>query len=271
MPSRKRSLESPAMQLDAITAVVLTYNEAPNIGRTLERLRKLPRVVVVDSLSTDGTPEIVRGFPNAELYRRAFDAHASQWNHAIGETGIRTPWILALDADYQLTDAALQEIARLKPGTDVAGYSSRFTYCVFGKPLRGAAYPPVTTLFRTGRGRYVQDGHTQRVVVDGRVETLRERLLHDDRKPLSRWLASQDRYMALEAAKLRASSWRSLRPADAVRRMLIASPVLMPLYCLLVKGNILDGRAGLYYAMQRMLAECLLSVRILESSFEDGR
>ena len=259
------------MQLDAITAVVLTHDEAPNIGRTLERLRTLPRVVVVDSFSTDGTPEIVRGCANAELHQRPFDSHASQWNYAICETGIRTPWILALDADYQLTAAALDEIARIEPSADVTGYSTCFVYCVFGKPLRGTAYPPVTTLFRTGRARYVQDGHTQRVVVDGPVKKLSARLLHDDRKPLSRWLASQDRYMALEAAKLRASSWRNLRAADAVRRTLVASPLLMPLYCLLVKGNILDGRAGLYYAMQRMLAECLLSVRMLESRLEEGQ
>jgi glycosyltransferase involved in cell wall biosynthesis len=259
------------MQLDAITAVVLTYDEAPNIGRTLEKLRFLPRVVVVDSFSTDGTPEIVRAFPNAELHQRAFDSHARQWNYAIDETGIRTPWILALDADYQVTDAARQEIERLVPRDEVAGYASRFVYCVFGKRLRGTAYPPVTTLFRAGRGRYVQDGHTQRVEVQGAVERLEEPLLHDDRKPLSRWLASQDRYMALEAAKLRAAPWTQLRPADAIRRTLVASPLLMLAYCLLVKGNILDGRAGLYYALQRMLAECLLSVRMLESRFEESR
>src|SRR6185437_102295 len=177
-PFRQRSLASPPMQLDAITAVVLTYNEAPNIGRTLERLRALPRVVVVDSFSTDATPEIVRAFPNAGLHQRAFDSHAAQWNHAIAETGIGTAWILALDADYQLTEDALEEIARLEPGADVAGYSSRFVYCVFGKPLRGTAYPPVTTLFRAGKGRYVQDGHTQRLIVDGRVEKLAAPLLH---------------------------------------------------------------------------------------------
>src|SRR6185312_12991 len=140
-----------------------------------------------------------------------------------------------------------------------------FIYCVFGKPLRGTAYPPVTTLFRTGKGRYIQDGHTQRVLVDGRVESLCARLLHDDRKPLSRWRASQDRYMALEAAKLRGSSWGALRRADGVRPALAATPPLMPLSCLLAKGHILHGRPALYSALQPMLAECLLSVRMLES------
>jgi len=45
--------------LDKITAVVLTYNEVPNIGRLLERVRWAAQVVVVDSQSTDGTHQSV--------------------------------------------------------------------------------------------------------------------------------------------------------------------------------------------------------------------
>src|SRR6266853_1961071 len=87
--------------LGAITPVILTFNEAPNIGRTLERLPWARRIVVVDSFSDDDTGAIVTRYPKAELFRRRFDSHANQWNFAIHETGINTEWILALDADYQ--------------------------------------------------------------------------------------------------------------------------------------------------------------------------
>ena len=36
-------------------------------------------------------------------------------------------------------------------------------------------------------------------------------------------------------------------------------PVLTPIYCLFVKGLILDGRAGWKYTAQRSYAELLLS------------
>jgi hypothetical protein len=37
-------------------------------------------------------------------------------------------------------------------------------------------------------------------------------------------------------------------------------------YCLFVKGAILDGRAGLYYAFQRLLSELILSLYLIEES-----
>jgi hypothetical protein len=42
-------------------------------------------------------------------------------------------------------------------------------------------------------------------------------------------------------------------------------PVAVFLYCLFGKGLILNGRAGLFYAMQRMVAEAALSLMLLEA------
>jgi hypothetical protein len=38
----------------------------------------------------------------------------------------------------------------------------------------------------------------------------------------------------------------------------------MFVYCLFGKGGILDGRPGLYYAMQRAAAELILSLSLVE-------
>ena len=246
-----------------ITPVILTWNEAPNLGRTLDALRWAREVVVVDSFSTDTTPDIAAGFPNVRLVRRAFDCHANQWNYAICETGIATPWTLALDADYVLTPGIVEEIGRLEPDGDVSGYRSRFLYCVFGVPLRGSAYPPVVTLFRTGRALYEQDGHTQRLRIAGRIRDLAQPILHDDRKPFSRWLESQRRYTELEAAKLASARAADLPVQDRLRKCIVLAPPVMLFYCLFVKGNVLDGRRGLYYAFQRTIAETMLSIRLL--------
>ena len=155
--------------LDRITPVILTFNEAPNIERTLARLDWASRIVIVDSGSMDETVELARRNPRVDLRERPFDEHARQWNYAITETNVRSEWVLALDADYVLTEDFLGEISRLDSHPDVTGYEARFIYYVFGQPLRGSLYPPVTVLFRAGRGHYVQDGHTQRLVVAGQV------------------------------------------------------------------------------------------------------
>jgi hypothetical protein len=172
--------------------------------------------------------------------------------------------VLALDADFVLTDALVDELKHLTTEGTANGYEASFTYCIEGRPLRGAAYPPVVVLFRRAGAKYRQDGHTQRVQVHGEVRKLSGKILHDDRKPLSQWLASQARYMRLEAEKLAGTAAVSLNAADRLRRMIVVAPPAIFVYCLIVKGGILDGRPGIYYAMQRACAEMILSLNILE-------
>jgi len=257
--------------LDRITPLVLTYNEEANIRRLLESLAWAKRVVVVDSESTDRTRQIASEFANTDFRVRSFDEMASQWTFGLTQSGIESEWILALDADYAIPPAFVEELRRLEPGANVDGYRARFRYCIEGIPLRGTLYPPVTVLFRRQRAQFVQDGHTQRVQLKGRVEKLATPLLHDDRKPLERWFSSQLKYMKLEAAKLRTTRVAQLAWTDRIRTFVVVAPIAAFFYCLFVKGNLLDGRRGLLYAMQRATAEAILSVYFVEAALRPGR
>ncbi|MGH8650120.1 MAG: glycosyltransferase [Burkholderiales bacterium] len=66
--------------LENITPLILTYNEAPNIERTLRQLTWAKRIVVVDSFSTDETLDILKEFQQVQVYQRKFDTAASQDN-----------------------------------------------------------------------------------------------------------------------------------------------------------------------------------------------
>lgn len=256
--------------LDRITPLVLTYNEEANLRRLLQSLAWAKRVVVVDSESTDGTRSIAAEFLNAEFVVRKFDELARQWNYGLAETGIQSDWVLALDADYVLPPVFVAELARLDPAADIDGYRAGFRYCIEGEPLRGGLYPPVTVLFRRERARFLQDGHAHRVSVPGRVETFFSRLLHDDRKPLDRWFSSQLSYMRLEAEKLLSTPLGQLGTPDRIRRLVVVAPVLVFFYCLIMKGNLLDGRRGILYAMQRAAAELILSAFLVEAGMRQG-
>jgi len=248
--------------LNQITPLILTYNEAPNIARALARLSWASDVVVVDSFSDDGTVEMAKLFPQVRLFQRAFESHQNQWEFGLHQTGIATPWVLALDADYVVSDELIRELEALTPEPQTAGYRANFVYCVKGRKLRSGIYPPVTVLYRREAASYVQDGHTQRVALDGEIATLSAPMLHDDRKSLRRWFKSQARYTELEANKLRATDPAALDLADRLRRWRIIVPPAMLVYCLVVRGGILDGWAGFYYAFQRAIAEAMLSHRL---------
>lgn len=252
-----------------ITPLILTYNEAPNIDRTLKRLVWADKIVVVDSYSTDDTLSIVQSYPQVQLFQRQFDTHANQWNYGLEQ--IQTEWVLSLDADYQLSEELIAEIKALPQDTLIDSYLARFKYCVYGKPVRSTVLPPREVLFRKAKAIYIDDGHTQRLRVDGTVGKLSAYIYHDDRKPLSRWIWAQDRYMLLEVKKLRETPSSDLRITDRVRTLKIVAPFLVLFYCLIIKGGLLDGWAGWYYAFQRFFAETLLSIRLLEAELTDDR
>ncbi|MBD2175909.1 glycosyltransferase family 2 protein [Pseudanabaena sp. FACHB-1998] len=251
--------------LDNITPLILTYNEEPNIGRTLEHLTWAKRIVVIDSFSEDITLEILHKYPQVEVFQRQFDTHTNQWNYGLEQ--VKTEWVLSLDADYVLPEEMVREIQETlkhKSSEFIDGYFAGFHYCVFGKPLRATILPPRQVLFRKHKSTYVDDGHTQLLQVSGNSGKLKSCINHDDRKSLSRWLWAQDRYMKIESKKLLSLPTEQLSFGDRLRKKKVIAPIVILLYCLILKGGILDGWAGWYYAWQRMLAEILLAIRLIE-------
>lgn len=248
--------------LDNLTVLVLTYNEEPNIARTLESLSWAPRILVVDSGSTDATLSIVARYPQARVLHRAFDTFANQCNFGLSQ--IESDWVLSIDADYVASAGMRAEIAALDADAGPVGYFVRFVYCIYGRPLRSTLYPPRCVLYRRSRARYRDEGHGHRIVVDGPVATLASTMDHDDRKPLSRWLASQQKYARTEAVHLLSAEPATLRRVDRIRRMAWPGPPLVFLYTLFAKRCIFDGWAGWLYVLQRTVAETMIALELVD-------
>ena len=210
------------VDLSIITPVVLTFNEEANIERTLDRLGWAARIIVVDSGSTDATPELLARYDTVQRYGRTFDDHASQNNYGLQQSP--TDWVLTLDADYVLDEGFEVELRQLEPSDDLVGYFAAFRYCIGGSPLRGSILPARCVLFKKSLAHYVNDGHTQRLTFDGPTEVLTTPILHDDRKPFSRWLQSQRKYAALEVEKLLQTPASALSLNDRIRKLHLVAP-----------------------------------------------
>ena len=250
------------MDVESITPLILTYDEAPNIARTLDKLTWARRIVVIDSGSTDGTIELLASYPQVDIVHHPFDNFADQCN--FGLTHVRTRWVLSLDADYELSVELVRELQDLQETEAVRGYRVSFVYSIYGRRLRGSLYPPRTVLYRARDAHYVNEGHGHRVRIPGQVRQLRGVIYHDDRKSLSRWLAAQQRYAQLEAEHLLGCNSESLSGSDRLRRMAWPAPILVFLYVLILKGCLLDGWPGWLYVLQRTLAEIMIAVELID-------
>jgi glycosyltransferase involved in cell wall biosynthesis len=93
----------------ALSAFIIALDEADRIGAAIESLRGIAEeVVVVDSGSTDGTPEIAERL-GARVIHRPWTGYGPQ--KRAGEDACRHDWLINLDADEALTPALAAEIA----------------------------------------------------------------------------------------------------------------------------------------------------------------
>ena len=127
----------------------------------------------------------------------------------------------------------------------------------------GTLYQPELSAIGAIARHYDNEGHGHEVRVSGLVRPLAGKIDHDDRKPLIRWMASQDRYSIIEARHLLASGSEKLSRVDRLRKCIFFAPAAVFLYLLFVRGLILDGWRGWYYVCQRTIAEMLLSLRLI--------
>ncbi len=253
--------------VSSVTPLILTYNEEPNIERTLESLLWAERVVVLDSGSTDGTKSVARLFPNVSWYVRPFDYHSAQWKHGIHNTDITTDFVLALDADMSVPATFVEEMGK-NFTHEYAGGVTPFEFRILGYPLAGSIYPAQLRLFRRDCVEISQQGHTQEFSTKGSIYRFETPLIHDDRKPLERWVSSQASYSALEAKRIAAGN--SFRFRDRLRQLGLM-PVIAGALAFIRAGGPWRGAAAVRYAYERAAYECLLSIRLMSSRLEKNK
>jgi glycosyltransferase involved in cell wall biosynthesis len=265
---------------ESLAIIVLTYNEAENLPRCLESVAGFGEIVVVDSGSNDGTPEIAK-HAGARVYERPFGSFARQRNWALENCDVKNEWALFLDADEVATSQFRQAIgdAIQNSGQAVAGF-----YCCWKMMLdqrwlrRSDSFPKwQLRIVRRGRADFIDSGHGQKEGrVDGELGYIREPYLHYAlNKGWEAWWAKHNQYSAEEAADRlsRSASWRELFSKDTSRRNRALKPILSRtpgwpllrfLHMYILKGGVLEGREGFAYCASMGWYEYLIRAKMRE-------
>ncbi|HND86971.1 MAG TPA: glycosyltransferase family 2 protein [Saprospiraceae bacterium] len=226
--------------MDILSAVIITYNEERNITRCLDSLIGLAdEVVVVDSFSTDATPDICRA-RGVRFLQHPFEGYIEQKNYAL--TQASHPYILSLDADEALSDQLRASIATAKQNWQAQGYTmNRLTnYC--GQWIRHSGWYPdrKLRLFDRSQGRWGGTNPHDRVEMplQAPIQHLQGDLLHYSYYSVDEHLHRARKYAHIAAAAM----WAKGKRVTAAHVLL--SPAFKFLRNYLLKAGFLDGRAG---------------------------
>jgi glycosyltransferase involved in cell wall biosynthesis len=228
---------------EPLSVLVPTKNEEPNIRACLDSVRWADEVVVVDSGSTDRTLAIARSIADRVLEHEYINS-AAQKNWALPQLTHR--WILIVDADERVTQELRSEIERvLGDPARAAGYWIHRANHFLGRSIRSAGWQRdrVLRLFDRTKGAYEPLHVHAEVTIQGRVGSLRERLVHHTYRDLDQYFEKFGRYTRWSAADLKARGVR----ASAAR--LLLRPWLRFLRMYVLEGGIREGRSGIVLCM----------------------
>ncbi len=182
-----------------VSVYMITYNNEETIERALKSVTWANEIIIVDSFSNDRTVEIGRKFTD-KLFQRKWPGHRDQYQYAADLTS--NEWIMFVDADEEVSPELAEEI-RKELCEEVERVDGFFVYrrtFYLGRWIRyGGWYPDgEIRLYRRNKGRW-EGGLHARVVVNGRVQPLKNLYHHYTYRDISDQIQTVDKYSRIAA------------------------------------------------------------------------
>ncbi len=225
-----------------ITALLITFNEVNNIDAVLENISFADEIIVVDSLSTDGTVEKIREYPHVKLVQRPFINYTDQKSFAMDQAS--NDWILFMDADERLTDTLKNEILKTVNSERLETVAFMFlrTFMFKNKVLRFSGWQSDKNyrLFRRSKVYFDNERIVhETLVVNGKSGIMKNKLIHYS-------------YSDYEDYKGKMIKYGQMKAIEEHRKNKKAYPyhfIFRPLYKFfnhyILRLGILDGRKGI--------------------------
>jgi glycosyltransferase involved in cell wall biosynthesis len=228
----------------AVSAIVTTFNEEANIAACIESLLWCDEILVVDSFSTDRTPEICRGYEKVRFFQRTYFGSASQKNWAMDQ--VTSDWILIFDADERCTPALQREIEELlAAGPKQEAYTINRRVYFLDRVIRfsGWQHDQVVRLVRNGSARYPNRRVHADMMTRGPAPVLRNSMEHYMADSLDEYIRRIEKYSFWGAAQ----NWKERKQAGFLE--VFGRSIWRFFRTYVFQLGILDGMHGLVFCM----------------------
>jgi len=227
-----------------VSAIVTTLNEEQHIAECIESLLWCDEILLVDSFSTDRTPEIAQRYDKVRFHQRTYFGSAAQKNWAMDQVG--NEWILIFDADERCTPALQKEIQDLlASGPSHDAYTIKRRVYFMNRVIRfsGWQHDRVVRLVRTGTARYPNRRVHADMITRGPAPELRNAMEHYMADSLDEYVRRIEKYSFWGAAQ----HWREKRRSGVSE--IFGRSIWRFFRTYIFQLGILDGMHGLVFCM----------------------
>jgi glycosyltransferase involved in cell wall biosynthesis len=271
--------------------IILTYNEEIHLGRLLQSISDLDaQVFILDSGSTDKTIEIGEQY-GASFLQNKFENHPRQWDFALRNFPVETPWIIGLDADQVVTPELKTRLLNFKDEhhTGINGiYFNRKNFFK-GRWIKHGGYYPfyLLKMFRFGVGYSdISENMDHRFIVPGKLEVWKDGVILEENlkeNNIRFWIDKHNRYsdlvaheevermMQLRSQTIQPHFWGSPDERTAWRKQLwwrlprYVRPMIYFTQRIIFQLGILDGRTGIiFHFLQGFWFRLIVDIKIDE-------
>lgn len=246
--------------MSALTVIIITYNEEPDIAACLESVAWADEIVVVDCGSTDDTVAICRRY-SSQVHVTDRRGSGPQKQRALDLA--TTPWVLNIDADEQIPGPLREEILQVigSPGA-ADGFHILRRNIFLGKEIRYCGWQDdrPLRLFRRSCTEVTDTQVHEGFIVTGTVARLTNSMYHDAYKSLFQYFEKLNEYTSIEVRnRLRA------RPGRRISWIHIALAPLGTFWKLyVVKAGFRDGMRGFLLCMLSSVSQMVGYAKIWE-------
>lgn len=183
--------------MPTLTVIIPTFNEESFVEGALHSVLFADEIIVIDSFSTDKTPDISKKYVSKFLQRK-FDNFSNQKNFALKEA--TSDWVLFLDADERVTHSLEMEIKHTISHTQHSGFKINFPHFFMNRFLYYESDMVVRLVKREG-SLYMGDVH-EKLHVPGSIGTLKNDMIHYTYKGLEHFIRKREVYAWFQAGIL---------------------------------------------------------------------
>lgn len=227
--------------MEKVSAIVTCFNRENEIEACLQSLRWVDELIVVDSQSSDHTPELARKYAD-KFFQREYSSPGDQKNWAVQHASHL--WILAIDSDEIMPEELRDEILETLKNPRFNQYQVYRRNFFLGKEMRHGGWnrDKLVILFKKNIYRYTVDVPHDHLVPEDERGSFKNRLIHYPHRSIDEFVKKSNRYATGGARKY----FRAGRKGTACKMFLHAVFNFLRNY--IFRLGILDGARGLIVA-----------------------